>query len=128
MICLFNFVIKNQLLCLNTYRPMTHFRTIRPLDIDTVNTSVMKTHHCLTVEGGWPQHGVGAEISAQISEGLSCKNSCFLHISLSISLPSLVLLITSCSHHNQNWNFLIYIAFFLLFCDKKKYCNLNHYN
>ena len=46
-----------------------NLRSIRPLDMNTVNTSVMKTHHCITVEGGWPQHGVGAEISASISEG-----------------------------------------------------------
>lgn len=46
-----------------------NLRSIRPLDMDTVNKSVMKTHHCITVEGGWPQHGVGAEISASLSEG-----------------------------------------------------------
>jgi len=46
-----------------------NLRSIRPLDMDTVNQSVMKTHHCITVEGGWPQHGVGAEISASLSEG-----------------------------------------------------------
>ena len=37
--------------------------------MDTVNESVKKTGHAITVEGGWPQHGVGAEISACISEG-----------------------------------------------------------
>jgi len=46
-----------------------NLRSVRPLDMDTVNASVMKTKHCITVEGGWPQHGVGAEISASISEG-----------------------------------------------------------
>lgn len=46
-----------------------NLRSIRPLDMDTVNKSVIKTHHCVTVEGGWPQHGVGAEISASLSEG-----------------------------------------------------------
>jgi pyruvate dehydrogenase E1 component beta subunit len=46
-----------------------NLRSIRPLDMNTINTSIMKTHHCITVEGGWPQHGVGAEISASISEG-----------------------------------------------------------
>lgn len=48
---------------------VVNLRSIRPLDMDTVNASVMKTHHCITVEGGWPQHGVGAEISASLSEG-----------------------------------------------------------
>merc|ERR1712098_620056 len=46
-----------------------NLRSIRPLDMDTVNESVKKTGHVITVEGGWPQHGVGAEISACISEG-----------------------------------------------------------
>lgn len=48
---------------------IVNLRSVRPLDMDSVNTSVMKTKHCITVEGGWPQHGVGAEISASISEG-----------------------------------------------------------
>jgi len=43
-------------------------RTIRPLDMDTVLASVRKTNRCVTVEEGWPQHGVGAELSAQIME------------------------------------------------------------
>ncbi|MBE7637313.1 pyruvate dehydrogenase complex E1 component subunit beta [Sneathiella sp. P13V-1] len=43
-------------------------RTIRPLDMDTVLASVRKTNRCITVEEGWPQHGVGAELSAQIME------------------------------------------------------------
>jgi len=46
-----------------------NLRSIRPLDMDTINESIMKTNHCMTVEGGWPQHGVGAEISASIAEG-----------------------------------------------------------
>ena len=41
-------------------------RTIRPMDVETVVRSVMKTGRCVTVEEGWPQSGVGAEISAQI--------------------------------------------------------------
>jgi len=43
-------------------------RTIRPMDIATVLASVQKTHRCITVEEGWPQSGVGSEISAQIME------------------------------------------------------------
>uniref|UniRef100_UPI00398E4BFD pyruvate dehydrogenase E1 component subunit beta, mitochondrial n=1 Tax=Pristiophorus japonicus TaxID=55135 RepID=UPI00398E4BFD len=46
-----------------------NMRTIRPLDIETIEASVMKTHHLVTVEGGWPQFGVGAEICARIMEG-----------------------------------------------------------
>ena len=41
-------------------------RTIRPMDMDTVLASVRKTNRCVTVEEGWPQSGVGAEITAQI--------------------------------------------------------------
>merc|ERR1712055_858988 len=48
---------------------VVNLRSIRPLDMDTANESVKKTGHAITVEGGWPQHGVGAEISACISEG-----------------------------------------------------------
>jgi pyruvate dehydrogenase E1 component beta subunit len=43
-------------------------RTIRPLDIETVIASVQKTGRCVTVEEGWPQSGVGSELSAQIME------------------------------------------------------------
>jgi pyruvate dehydrogenase E1 component beta subunit len=44
-------------------------RTIRPLDIETVLASVRKTGRCVTIEEGWPQSGVGAEISARLMEG-----------------------------------------------------------
>jgi len=43
-------------------------RSIRPFDEETVIKSVMKTNHLVTVEGGWPQFGVGAEICARIVE------------------------------------------------------------
>ena len=43
-------------------------RTIRPMDIETVVASVKKTHRCVTVEEGWAQSGVGAEIMARLME------------------------------------------------------------
>src|SRR5215212_4803133 len=43
-------------------------RTIRPLDIETIVASVRKTGRCVTVEEGWPQSGVGAEIGMRIME------------------------------------------------------------
>uniref|UniRef100_A0A2K5Q8T8 Pyruvate dehydrogenase E1 component subunit beta n=1 Tax=Cebus imitator TaxID=2715852 RepID=A0A2K5Q8T8_CEBIM len=46
-----------------------NMRTIRPMDMETIEASVMKTNHLVTVEGGWPQFGVGAEICARIMEG-----------------------------------------------------------
>lgn len=45
-----------------------NLRSLRPLDIDTIVQSVAKTNHILTIEQGWPQCGIGAEISARISE------------------------------------------------------------
>ncbi|WP_293867725.1 pyruvate dehydrogenase complex E1 component subunit beta [uncultured Alsobacter sp.] len=50
------------------YAEVIDLRTIRPMDIDTVVASVMKTGRCVTVEEGWPQSGVGSELSAQIME------------------------------------------------------------
>ncbi|XP_020651133.3 pyruvate dehydrogenase E1 component subunit beta, mitochondrial [Pogona vitticeps] len=46
-----------------------NLRSIRPMDIQTIESSVMKTNNLVTVEGGWPQFGVGAEICARIMEG-----------------------------------------------------------
>jgi pyruvate dehydrogenase E1 component beta subunit len=45
-----------------------NLRTLRPLDFDTIKNSVKKTHHLVTMETGWPLCGIGAEISAHISE------------------------------------------------------------
>ncbi len=43
-------------------------RTLRPLDTETIVASVMKTGRAVTVEEGWQQSGVGAEIAARIME------------------------------------------------------------
>ncbi|MDI4658994.1 pyruvate dehydrogenase complex E1 component subunit beta, partial [Xanthobacter autotrophicus] len=43
-------------------------RTIRPMDVDTIIASVKKTGRCVSVEEGWPQSGVGAEIVAQLMD------------------------------------------------------------
>jgi pyruvate dehydrogenase E1 component beta subunit len=43
-------------------------RTIRPMDIETVVASVMKTNRCVAVEEGFPQSGVTAEIGMKIME------------------------------------------------------------
>ena len=43
-------------------------RTIRPLDMDTVLASVMKTGRCITIEEGYPQSSVGDHIAAQIMQ------------------------------------------------------------
>lgn len=43
-------------------------RTIRPMDTDTIIASVQKTGRLVTVEEGWGQSGVGAEIAARVME------------------------------------------------------------
>lgn len=45
-----------------------NLRSIRPLDRQAIIDSVKKTNHLITVEEGWPQHGIGAEISTIIME------------------------------------------------------------
>jgi len=45
-----------------------NLRSLRPLDTETIIKSVCKTNHVITVEGGWPQSGIGAEIIATIME------------------------------------------------------------
>ncbi|CAG2202349.1 PDHB [Mytilus edulis] len=45
-----------------------NLRSIRPMDEETIVKSVMKTNHLVTVEGGWPQCGIGSEICARVIE------------------------------------------------------------
>ena len=47
---------------------LVDLRTIRPMDTDTVVASVQKTGRCVTVEEGFPQSGVGAEVGMRIME------------------------------------------------------------
>ena len=43
-------------------------RTLRPLDIETLATSVKKTGRCVIVEVGWPVAGYGAEVAYQMQK------------------------------------------------------------
>jgi pyruvate dehydrogenase E1 component beta subunit len=43
-------------------------RTLKPMDSETVIESVKKTGRLVTVEEGWKQSGVGAEIAARVME------------------------------------------------------------
>jgi pyruvate dehydrogenase E1 component beta subunit len=43
-------------------------RTLKPMDIETIIESVKKTGRLVTVEEGWKQSGVGAEIAARMME------------------------------------------------------------
>ncbi len=45
-----------------------NLRTLRPMDRQAIVESVKKTNHIVTVEEGWPQSGVGAEIAALCME------------------------------------------------------------
>ena len=43
-------------------------RTLRPMDTETIVRSVMKTGRCVTIDEGYPQCGMGAEIATRIME------------------------------------------------------------
>jgi pyruvate dehydrogenase E1 component beta subunit len=43
-------------------------RTLRPLDVETLATSVRKTGRCVIVEIGWPVAGFGAEVAYQMQK------------------------------------------------------------
>jgi pyruvate dehydrogenase E1 component beta subunit len=43
-------------------------RTLKPMDTETIVASLRKTGRAVTVEEGWQQSGVGAEIAARIME------------------------------------------------------------
>jgi len=43
-------------------------RTLKPMDTETIIESVKKTGRAVTVEEGWAQSGVGAEIAARLME------------------------------------------------------------
>jgi pyruvate dehydrogenase E1 component beta subunit len=42
-------------------------RSLRPLDMETVEASVAKTSRAVCVEEGWPSYGVSAELAARIA-------------------------------------------------------------
>jgi pyruvate dehydrogenase E1 component beta subunit len=44
-------------------------RTLKPMDAETIIESVKKTGRLVTIEEGWKQSGVGAEIAARVMEG-----------------------------------------------------------
>lgn len=45
-----------------------NLRTIKPMDRDTIIESLAKTSRMVTVEDGFPQSGIGAEIAAIVNE------------------------------------------------------------
>lgn len=45
-----------------------NLRSIRPLDRESIINSVKKTNHLVSVEFGWPQCGIGAEVLSTVME------------------------------------------------------------
>lgn len=58
----------NQLAAEGIEAEVINLRSLRPLDMETIVQSVAKTNHLITVENGWAQCGIGAEICARIME------------------------------------------------------------
>jgi pyruvate dehydrogenase E1 component beta subunit len=52
----------------NVSAEVIDLRTLKPMDIETIVESVKKTGRLVTVEEGWRQSGVGAEIAARMME------------------------------------------------------------
>jgi pyruvate dehydrogenase E1 component subunit beta len=52
----------------NIEAELIDLRTLKPMDTDTIVESVKKTGRLITVEEGWKQSGVGAEIAARVME------------------------------------------------------------
>jgi pyruvate dehydrogenase E1 component beta subunit len=52
----------------NILAEVIDLRTLKPMDVETVVESVKKTGRLVTVEEGWRQSGVGAEIAARMME------------------------------------------------------------
>ena len=53
---------------LSDHLQVLNLRSLKPLDRDTIVKSVRKTHRVVTVEEGWPQCGIGSEITATVNE------------------------------------------------------------
>jgi pyruvate dehydrogenase E1 component beta subunit len=57
-----------ELAALGIEAEVVDLRTIRPLDIDTIVTSIKKTNHLVSVEESWPVCGIGSEMAAVAME------------------------------------------------------------
>jgi len=47
---------------------VVNLRSLKPIDRGTIAQSIKKTHRIITVEEGWPQSGIGAEIISIATE------------------------------------------------------------
>lgn len=64
----------NELSSVGIEAEVINLRSLRPLDIDTIVQSVVRTNHIISVEQGWPYAGIGSEISARIMESMFYSN------------------------------------------------------
>lgn len=58
----------NELSSVGIEAEVINLRSLRPLDVDTIVQSVVRTNHVISIEQGWPYAGIGSEISARIME------------------------------------------------------------
>ena len=89
-----------------------NLRSLRPLDFDSVLNSVKKTNHLVSVEHGWPQSGVGAEIVARMVEG---KIVCQIYLNYHINM----IIVTNIFLNYCNMSILLVIRF--IFCFRNPY-------
>jgi pyruvate dehydrogenase E1 component beta subunit len=54
----------------NVSAEVVDLRTIRPMDTDTIFTSVSKTNRCVVAEEGWLFAGVGAQVVDNIQRNI----------------------------------------------------------
>jgi pyruvate dehydrogenase E1 component beta subunit len=52
----------------NIQAEVIDLRTLRPIDLKTIITSIKKTNRAVSIEEGWPQNSIGSEIAALIQE------------------------------------------------------------
>ena len=67
-------VVENTVATMGIDAEIVGLRTLVPLDIDTIETSVRKTGRCLIVHEATRTSGFGAELLAQVQE------RCFYHL------------------------------------------------
>tara|TARA_B100001123_G_scaffold420651_1_gene527279 strand:+ start:515 stop:1522 length:1008 start_codon:yes stop_codon:yes gene_type:complete len=52
----------------NVNPEVINLRTLRPIDMNSILSSVKKTHRIVCIEEGWPICSIGSEISAKVTE------------------------------------------------------------
>ena len=61
---------------------VVNLRSLRPLDRQAIIDTVKKTKRLVTVEEGWPQNGIGAEVAAVVMECAWARVAFALHLRL----------------------------------------------